>query len=137
MNFVVHFSFVEFVKPLKAGSIAYITAFALPSSIKGEYAGYLLATSDAGIEGGTVQALQIMLSDKAEDSNAALELASQAYITILNFLKRKRVKVVWGILSTAGLHESLRYWNQVTRYSITELKELTKTTKKKEAEGVG
>jgi hypothetical protein len=134
MNFVVYFSLEGFFKAaLEAEATAHLVAFSLPSKAEGS-SGYVLITTDKGVEGGTVHALKITLSDKAGDSAKALEFAGEAFVLIAGFLKKKGMKLREGILSTAGLHESLLYWGQVVDYSVAELKESLEKAKKKETE---
>ncbi len=132
MNYVVYFNFEGFFSVLKADVTVHVAAFSLATASEG-FKGQLLITTDAGVEGGTVHAIQIVLLDKAEDSNKALAVASRGYDVVRDFLKSEfGVKVNLGTLSTAGLHESIRFWGQVIRYDVAKLSELLAKANKKE-----
>jgi len=131
MNFVVHFNFRSFSGVLKAGATAYLAVFSQPAVKPEESTGHVIITTDGGVEGGTVHALQITLLDKVTDAEKALEFAVEASNILIKSLKSRRVRTARGILSTAGLHESLQYWSDAARFSMAELTESLKTAKKK------
>lgn len=131
MNFIIYFGITTFSKTLKAGSTAYIVPFALPGRTPTEGKGYVLITTDAGVEGGTIHALQIEISNIPEEGIGAIDFAIQASDMVAGFLKSRRMNVIRGVLSTAGLHESLQYWGQVARYSVTEVGKVLASIKKK------
>jgi hypothetical protein len=117
MTFLLHFGFPGFLKELARGSIVCSAAYAF----KDQPTGTVLLTSDAGITGGTIHALQMTITG---DTSGGLALAVEASDKIESFLVSKGMKIRVGILLTSGLQEALRYWGSSSSYSLIEVREL-------------
>ena len=128
MNFVLHFTIRSFVEKLQAGSIVYLATYTL--GVGKEETKHLLLTTDGGIEGGTIQAVNMRILEKAEaDSTKVSSLeASEMFIA---FLKTRRVTVLKGVLATAGLNDTLQYWNEMISYSLAEISGVLNAFKRK------
>jgi len=122
MNFILHFKIIDFFDGLKAGITAYSVAFAKGTAE--DQKGYVLVTTDGGVEGGTVHAIQIQVQIDKNETQTGLELAVAAAESIRAFLKHKEVKSADGILATDGLHEMLDSWGHVNRVTVSRLNQL-------------
>ena len=97
-----------FFKTLAAGSTVYSMAFSEGLEEKAE--GFLLLTSEAGVAGGTIHAIQMIIKD--DNQTVALTRAVAAEEEIQEFLKSKGMTVHDGILLTAGMHDAVRFWGR-------------------------
>jgi len=125
MKFLILFSFPLFFKHLAEGSKVYSVAYseAAGSSTvpKDKAQSFVLLTSDGGIAGGIILAMQMIITGDVE---SPLDLAVKGSDKIDEFLTGKGISVQDGVLLTAGLHEALRYWGKASIYSLDELEEL-------------
>jgi hypothetical protein len=133
MNFVIYYTFPPFIKSLKAGCTVYVTVYKetpkgspVPNPVTFNR---ILLTSDAGIDGGTLHVLQILIT--ADESNQTYldskgDPGSEAYDIIVEFLEKRDIKVSEGILLTAGLQDALSFWGRSGDYSLAEIAELRK-----------
>jgi hypothetical protein len=119
MSFVVHFNLPEFLKDINKGSTVYCAAYAL----KDKPTGTVLLTSDAGVPGGVIRAIQMTIT--GENPNA-LALAMDAASKVRAFLQSKEIIINLGVFATSGLQEALRYWAVVPSYSLTDVDEVLK-----------
>ena len=117
MAFLVHFGFPEFFKDLIKGSVVYSAAY----SLKDNPTGTVLLTSDAGVPGGTIHAVQMTITG---DSLTGLALAVEASDKIEAFLESKGMTIRMGILLTSGLQDALRYWGTPAKYSLTDVRKM-------------
>jgi hypothetical protein len=119
MNFVLHAGFRSFLETLKPDTVVYLMAY---SQGAGEdQNGYVFASTDLGIDGGTVHALVIRLLDKATETRTPLDIAEEAFSAISKYLVSKHIQVKLGILSTAGLDEVVERWRRSAGYTVKEV----------------
>ena len=118
MNFVLHFTIPNFVRALGPQSTFYFIAYS-QTRREPETEGFVLLTSDAGVDGGTVHVLQLRIKTTPEEN--ALDVASEAAIKIVRFLTNKGASSQMGVLLTAGLQDAIKYWGGVAAYSLQEL----------------
>jgi hypothetical protein len=123
MNFIIYLSFGSFVTVLKPNLTVYLAAFTQGSGPT--ETGYLLVTTEAGVEGGTVHSLQIRLMRSSDDdSTSSLDLSQRAYDLVEEFLKIRQIKIRDGLISTAGLEESLEHWRHSGGFTLDQLSRL-------------
>jgi hypothetical protein len=126
MNFAVYQDLESFVGILKAGNVVYLTAYSqggeAPTS-------YLLITTDAGVEGGTVHAMLIRVLEKPDDITAAV-FAGNAFKKMQLFLSGAGIKVIEGFVATAGLEESLNTWRHAGGLSLENLTKILERLQK-------
>jgi len=113
-------NFPVFFKHLTAGSTVYSMAYSEGLEEKAE--AFLLLTSELGVAGGTIHAIQMIIKDDKEA--LALPRAVAAEEKMKNFLKSKSMIVHDGLLLTAGLHDALRFWGRAVKYNLSSLEEM-------------
>lgn len=118
MNFVLYFTIPTFVRALAPQSTVYLIPYSQFEREQKE--SFVLLTSDAGVEGGTVRVLQLKLKVTSPEQDA-LEAANDAGINIARFLRDRGVKPEIGLLLTAGLQDAIKFWGEVAEYSLEEL----------------
>jgi hypothetical protein len=131
-NFIVFFAFTKFFHALHKGNTVYVAAFSRSQGDENRPA--LLLTSDAGVEGGTVRAVQLNFTETFKDDDKTNKALSKAFNTVQEFLESKGLRVQEGVLLTTGLNEALPNWANVPKLSIPKLRNLLRTGKDVELE---
>jgi hypothetical protein len=129
MSFLVYFNLQEFLQAtIKDGNTIYCAAY----SLTGKSDGFVLLTSDAGVSGGSIHAVQITIVAGDSPTESATDLAREAVHKFAKFLKAKGIIVGLGVFLTTGLQEAIKYWGNVTRYSLSNLeKELEEALRRR------
>lgn len=138
MNFVVHLGFPPFFLSLRKGCTVYTASYTLKDDPKA----YVILTSDAGVSGGVVHALRLIIEvdgnttttqkEGEEPKDARLEVGSRGRELVEEFLTAKGVELrIGSVLMTNGLDEALNFWSALT-HTLQELTELLEKGKDRE-----
>lgn len=121
MNFVLHMNFRSFLDVLIPDINVYLIAFSQPSrATPPQDTSYVLASTDRGVEGGTIHAFLIRLKDKTTDIKVG-NLAKDAFETMESYLKRNQISVHDGIIATDGLDDLIERWRHLGGYTIEQV----------------
>jgi hypothetical protein len=125
MNFIIHFTFSEFVEALPKGCTVYCAAFTR-TQLK-EVTQFVILTSDAAIPNGTIHVVRLVI--EAVEGNE--HVAADSTLKFKKLMAFKDLTCRRGVLLTEGLTEALDLYGKTgITYSLKELDDMV--TKEKE-----